>query len=133
MDVETAVAPVVGGVDAAVLNHHGMGDATNETFLKALHPRVIVIPASNPQHPDFDTVLRITSDRVYRGPRDIFASGVLTATGIVVGNRLSQFKSTQGHVVIRVDPGGSSYRVFVLDDSTESYAIKEVFGPYQSE
>jgi len=131
-DVETAIGPIVGPVDVAVLNHHGMGDATNEAFLKALRPRVIVIPASNPQHPAFDTVLRIMSDRIYPGPRDIFATGVLAATRTVVGNRLSQFKSIQGHVVIRVQPGGSSYRVFTLDDSTESYAIKNVFGPYES-
>ena len=132
-DVETAVAPAVGVVDVAVLNHHGMGDASNETFLRALRPRVIVIPASSPPHPDFDTARRITSERIYPGPRDIFATGVLPATRTVLGNLLSQFKSTQGHIVVRVEPGGNSYRVFVLDDSTESFTIKGVFGPYESQ
>ena len=41
--------------------------------------------------------------------------------------------STQGHVVIRVAPGGASYRVFVLDDSDEAMRVKAVFGPYASQ
>jgi beta-lactamase superfamily II metal-dependent hydrolase len=132
-DVETAIAPIVGAVDVAVLNHHGMWDASNETFLRALRPRVIVIPASNPPHPDHDTAIRITSTRIYPGPHDIFATGVLPATQTVVGASLRQFTSTRGHVVVRVAPGGASYRVFVLDDTTESFAITGVFGPYQSQ
>lgn len=40
--------------------------------------------------------------------------------------------STQGHVVVRVAPGGATYRVLVLDDSDESLRVKAVFGPYDS-
>lgn len=41
-------------------------------------------------------------------------------------------KSTQGHVVIRVEPGGASYRVLVLDDSRQAMRVKAVFGAYAS-
>jgi len=33
---------------------------------------------------------------------------------------------------VRVAPGGASYRVFVVDDTNESGAVKSVHGPYAS-
>jgi beta-lactamase superfamily II metal-dependent hydrolase len=132
-DVESAIAPVVGPVDVAVLDHHGMGDATNTTFLKSLRPRVIVIPTQSPTQPDFDTTQRIVSERIYPGPRDIFATSVLPATRTVLNRVAALFKSMEGHVVVRVAPGGDSFQIFVLDDSMESYAVKSTFGPYQSQ
>ena len=65
-------------------------------------------------------------------PRDIFATSMLEATRVVLEASLNAFKSLQGHVVVRVDPGGDTYRVFVLDDDTESFNVKAAYGPYQS-
>jgi hypothetical protein len=31
-----------------------------------------------------------------------------------------------------VAPGGATYRVIVLDDSAETYAVKSVHGPYDA-
>jgi len=45
---------------------------------------------------------------------------------------LDRLKSAQGHIVVRVDPGGETFRVIVLDDSAESYKVKSVHGPYKS-
>ncbi len=52
-------------------------------------------------------------------------------TKAVYGNT-EGINSPYGHVVIRVEPGGDSYHVFILDDSDESFKVKAVFGPYQS-
>jgi hypothetical protein len=41
-------------------------------------------------------------------------------------------KSSQGHVVLRVQPGGESFRVIILDDSVEQFHVKAVHGPYES-
>jgi len=38
----------------------------------------------------------------------------------------------QGHIVVRVMPGGKEYYVIILDDSTEEMTVKSVFGPYAS-
>jgi hypothetical protein len=51
----------------------------------------------------------------------------------VIGPLLDRLASSQGHVVIRVAPGGAAYQVFTLDDSSESHQVKSVFGPYPSE
>jgi hypothetical protein len=31
-----------------------------------------------------------------------------------------------------VDPGGAFYQVFVLDNSSESFTVKAIHGPYES-
>ena len=44
----------------------------------------------------------------------------------------STFLATQGHVVVRIAPGGRSYMIYILDDSDEKYRVKSIFGPYSS-
>jgi hypothetical protein len=99
LDVETAVAPVVGPVEVHVLNHHGG---------------------------------RLFSTRLYPGPRDVFATNVMEATKIVIGDALDRLKSQQGHILVRVAPGGDTFRVIILDDAAESYKIVSIHGPYES-
>jgi len=40
------------------------------------------------------------------------------------------FKSSQGHALVRVAPGGADFSVLVLEDGDESDRVKAVFGPY---
>jgi beta-lactamase superfamily II metal-dependent hydrolase len=132
-DMETAIAPVVGPIDVLLVNHHGMYNASNEVFLKSLRPRVLVMSSnSGPLTPDFGVVDRLLSTRIFSGPRDVFATGVLAPMRAVLGERLKQFRSTQGHVVVRVDSDGETFRVFVLDDSAENFVVTAVHGPYQA-
>ena len=130
-DVETPVAQAVGPVEAALLNHHGYLDSQNAFFVAALHPMVWVLNVWESAHPTGRVYHRLRSTRVYPGPRDIFATNMHDANLLVVVG-LDQLKSSHGHVVIRVDPGGGSFRVVILDDSAETYKVKSVHGPYQS-
>ena len=66
------------------------------------------------------------------GPRDVFATNMLDANRLVIGPLLDRLKSDQGHIVVRVDPGGETFRVIILDDSAESYRVKAIHGPYHS-
>ncbi|HVR71009.1 MAG TPA: hypothetical protein VMT87_09205 [Vicinamibacteria bacterium] len=131
-DVETPVARAVGPVDVAVLNHHGNRDSTNAALVAALRPRVWVIPVWSADHPGHDVLDRMYSTRLFPGPRDVFATNMIEANRIVIGPLLDRLASAQGHVVVRVAPGGGSYQVIVLDDSKESYAVKSVHGPYEA-
>jgi hypothetical protein len=60
----------------------------------------------------------------------VFATGMLQANKLVIGEMLNKLKSDQGHVVVRVDAGGNSYKIFILDDNDESFRIKAIHGPY---
>nr|WP_295925060.1 hypothetical protein [uncultured Dyadobacter sp.] len=129
-DVETPVARAVGPVDVHILDHHGNRDSQNDFLLGALRPRVLVIPVWSSDHPGHDVLDRIYSQRIYQGERDVFATGMLEANKLVIGEMLDRLKSNSGHVVVRVANGGDSYRVFVLDDSNEELKIRSIHGPY---
>jgi len=131
-DMETPVARAVGPVEVAVLDHHGNRDSTNAFLVGALRPRVWIIPVWSSDHPGHDVLDRMYSTRLYAGPRDVFATNMLEANKLVIGPLLDRLLSSQGHIVVRVAPGGSSYQVIILDDSAESYAVKAVHGPYEA-
>jgi hypothetical protein len=131
-DVETPVAQAVGPVDVTLLDHHGNRDSTNAFLVSTLRPRIWVIPVWSADHPGHDVLDRMYSPRLYPGPRDVFATNMLEANKLVIGPLLDRLASSQGHIVIRVDPGGAAYRVIILDDTGEAYAVKAVHGPYAS-
>lgn len=131
-DIETPVGLVTGPVDVSVANHHAK-DAMGEGFLRAVRPRVVVIQGFALSHPDATALRNMVSQRIYPGERDIFTSHLFEVNRMALGEDLvSQLKSTQGHTVIRVHPGGDTYDVYILDDTTDQFTIKAIHGPYES-
>jgi beta-lactamase superfamily II metal-dependent hydrolase len=131
-DVETPVSLVVGPVDAHILNHHGNRDSQNDALLASLRPRILIIPVWSSDHPGHDVLDRIYSESIYPGERDVFATDMLEANKLVIGDLLSRLKSDDGHIVIRVAPGGDTYQVLILDDCDEKLTVKSIHGPYQA-
>ncbi|MCE6989856.1 ComEC/Rec2 family competence protein [Dyadobacter sp. CY323] len=133
-NIETPVGVVTGPVEVCEANHHATYDAMGENFLMAVRPRVIVIQAWTASHPNNSTFLRmLENSKVYPGERDIFTTNLMKETLAVISERrISPIKSRQGHVVVRVHPGGGQYDIYILDDSSESFTIKAVHGPYLS-
>lgn len=131
-DVETPVAEVAGPVDVNMCDHHAYQDTQNATLVAALRPRVHVISVWAPSHPGALVLARLLSTRLYPGPRDVFATNLMEATREVIGASLDNLKANHGHIVVRVAPGGASYRVLVLDDSAETWRVLAVHGPYES-
>ena len=131
-DVETPVSKIVGPVEAQILDHHGNRDSQNESLLGALRPRTIIIPTWSSDHPGHDVLARIYNQQIYAGDRDVFATDMLEANKLVIGEMLDLLKSSKGHIVIKVAKGGDSYQVVILDDSNEDLRVKKVFSGYQS-
>ena len=129
-DTESLMAPVTGRVDVATMDHHGNRDAVNETFIQTLQPRVWIEQVWTADHPGHEVLIRIMS-KLVAGPRDLFATNMLEANRLVIGPLIDQaYKSQQGHILVRVLPGGSSYHVIILDDADAVCKVKAVFGPY---
>ncbi len=121
-DFESQIAGVCGPVTVMKANHHGYYDTCNGYFLQTLSPEVIVIDARSNNHPVPSTFTRITDPQVWRGDREYYIT-VDQARGKLGEELWSKFKPW-GHIVIRVYPGGGSYRIFVLDaDSTDYHII----------
>lgn len=144
-DMESALAWVVGPVDVHTLNHHGFHDSANTFFLSVLQPRVHILSVYAASHPSPDVMRRLMSEKSYFGPRDIFLTNGLwegRKQNMIdlfgekeydwLTSQMGETASSQGHVAIRVGPGGESYKIFVLDDSDENYRIVSVHGKYEA-
>ncbi|MGZ5134890.1 MAG: hypothetical protein ACXWCG_07060 [Flavitalea sp.] len=132
MDMETPVAKAVGSVDVATMDHHGNRDALNEFMVKTLRPRVWIEQVWSSDHPGHEVLIRATTPFLYDGPRDLFATDMVQANKDVIGPLIDRsYKSLQGHILVRVLPGGASYYVIILDDTVETLKVKNVFGPYE--
>ncbi|MBS1749756.1 MAG: hypothetical protein JST63_07620 [Bacteroidetes bacterium] len=132
-DVETSVAKVIGEVDVATMDHHGNRNAVNEFQVKTFKPRVWIEQSWSSDHPGEEVLRRLISPVLYNGQRDLFTTNMLDVTRYVIGPLIDRsYKSLQGHIVVRVMPGGKNYYVIILDDSREDMLVKEVFGPYTS-
>ncbi len=132
-DIETPVGLVTGPVEVCETNHHAYYDAMGYPFIQALRPGVFIIQSWSPSHPSPSVLARMMSSWTYQEPRDVFATNMMEETRVVIGERIDSMKSQQGHIVIRVSPGGGTFMIYVLDDSAESFAIKSVHGPYKCE
>jgi beta-lactamase superfamily II metal-dependent hydrolase len=144
-DMESALAWVVGPVDAHALNHHGSADAVNAFFLSVLRPRVHLVSVYAASQPGPDVMRRLLSERIYPGPRDVFLTNgvwegrrpnMVTLFGEEetswLIDRIEGAAASRGHMVVRVDPGGETYRVFVLEDGDETRTLLSVHGPYRA-
>ena len=131
-DEETDVARAIGRTDVHVVNHHGSLEDENPFWLATLRSRVMIVPAWSATHPSPDVLKRMLSRRIYAEPRDIFVTLFREATQAATGPRAADVASAHGHIVVRVEPGGTRYWVLVLDDMTESYRITSVHGPYRA-
>lgn len=130
--LESHVAPVIGPVDVATLNHHGNRNSQNPYFVRTVRPKVWIQQNWTADHPGEEVLRRITSKQLYPGERDIFSTIMLQGTKDVIGGRLDQYKSQQGHIVVRVYEQGDTYDIYVLNDASEEREILSKHGPYTS-
>ena len=130
LDVETPVAHAAGPVTVAALDHHGYYDATGVEFVRAMRSRIYILQSWHASHPALSTLDKLYSPLLYPAPRDVLATGLTDAAELADARLSDRMLSKQGHIVIRVHPGGSQYEVIVLDDTHEAGDIKARFGPY---
>lgn len=132
-DVETPVAKATGGVDVLTMDHHGNRDATNEIFLKTLQPAVVVQQVWCSDHPGQEVLHRLITAGLYQQPPDIFSTNMHKETKIYMGPWLTRnYKSMDGHILIRVTDGGQQYKVYILKNKGTELRIVKEYGPYES-
>lgn len=132
-DVETPIANAVGQVEAMSLNHHGNRDATNGYFLQTLCPKIIIGQSWCSDHPGMEVFHRMASSYWCGEEKLLFATTVLPETKVTYGPWfVNAYASMEGHVMIRVKPGGDEYSVYVIDDKQAKLSIKKVYGPFIS-
>ncbi len=129
-DIERPVALATGPVEVYKVNHHANYDASGPFLLSVLRPQVSVASTWGASQPAMSVHRRLHSTATYPGRRDVFYTNMMEAT--LSALHVDKIKTPSGHVVVRVNPGGGEFFVYVLDDTDESYRIKAVFGSYRS-
>ena len=129
-DVETPMASAVGKVEATTLCHHGCRDAVNENFLDLMAPQTIIHQSWSTNHPGEEPLHRI----LFRKIKNVYATNIQEETKKTLGFWLTNaYKSTFGHIIIRVLPGGNQYYILIAETIRKKVTIKKVFGPFLSE
>lgn len=128
--LEPAIAGVVGHVDVHVVNQHGSMGEESEPFLRALASTVAIVPSWAPSHPAPDVLKRLINSRFPPAERFVYVTDLRDAARIVIGQRATALGGPPGHVVVRVEPGGRRYWVFVLSNKDESDTVLSVRGPF---
>lgn len=144
-EMESAVAWVTGPVDVHAINHHGTPDAANAFFLSVLQPRIHLLSVYAASQPGPDLLRRLLSEKMYPGPRDVFLTNTSwpgreehlrtlygAADAVWLQEQLAKVAAGQGHILVRVAPGGASYQVIMLEDDREGGSVLSVHGPYTS-
>lgn len=125
-DVLGPAARAAGPVSVATADHHGMFDGLSAAVVRTLRPRVWVIPSWHIVHPDMLQLERMFSERLYPGPREVFATTVMRENLLANGRLTRRLHSHDGHVVVRVPPGGERFYVAVTGNGNESDTVKLV-------
>jgi hypothetical protein len=129
-DMETPIAEAIGKIDINHASHHGYVDGVNERFLARTQPKVHLISAWSPTHPAHSTLLRMTNRKIYPGERFIYSTNTMDEARFVVGPAMDRIRSHQGHIVIRVSPGGGEYRVYIRNNQNMVREVTLVDGPF---
>ncbi|MYM96059.1 ComEC/Rec2 family competence protein [Duganella vulcania] len=131
-DVLGPAAAAAGPVTVATADHHGMFDGLNAEVVRALRPKVWVVPTWHIAHPDMLQLERMFSQRLYPGPREVYATAVMQANLLANGRLTSRMRSHNGHVVVRVHPGGERFHVAVTDNGDEQDRVRLLSGPFSA-
>lgn len=129
MDIEQPVAEVMGAVEILKANHHATSNCNSDVFLKKLKPKAVIIHTWRDVQPNPTTIQRMFDAN---SDCQIFTTNMTDANKDRLAQHIAKFKSTGGHIVVRVEPGGDKYSIYVLDDTNENYVVQRVFGPYHS-
>ncbi|MCK0131882.1 hypothetical protein MWU59_10260 [Flavobacteriaceae bacterium F08102] len=128
-DIEAPLSKIVNPVDVMKSNHHGTANCNGDVLLGKLIPKVVLSHSWRDVHPNPETVTRMFAAN---SASHVFTTNMTEANKARFGSDLTKIKSMQGHIVVRVKPGGASYTVYVLDDSNQEYNVVKTFGPYQA-
>ena len=117
-----------GKLDAFKSNHH-LAYNSWEVMLRAFNfdPRVVLHHCFASNKPHLETLARIepfTEANFFTNIHpDIYAANK---------ELIDKTTGYNGHIVLRVAPGGGEFYVYMLDDSDFEYRIKSIHGPYKS-
>ena len=130
-DIEKPISKVVGKVEAMKANHHCTNNTNSTALVSALKPDNLIVGVWTQNHPTSATLKRFFTASPNLRVFTTNMSENLKTTLKNDGYYPSRFDATGGHIVLRVQPGGDSYYIYVLDDSDFEYRVASIHGPFE--
>lgn len=128
--VENEVTNVVSGVEVMKADHHGVKGSGAQMLLTKLNPSIIICTPWQDGHPEMGVHGRFASTSTNGGNAKILYSNLAdTNKATFASNTLNNIFATGGHIVVRVDPQGKSYHVYMLNDQNDNLEILKTVGP----
>lgn len=131
-DVETPVGKVLGPVEVCTANHHAWIDAMNEQYLNHIKPQIIVIQVWHVSHLNLSVMQSMANKGINPNLEHIVPTNIPELSRTYLGeDQINKLTGDGGHVVIKVEPGGDQYRVYLVSERDESFNVKSVYGPFK--
>lgn len=132
-DIETPMAQACGVVDVMKADHHGTANTNGSGYnnkawaMKYLQPQCWIVNSWTDGHPRQNTYESVTN---YLKDAHVFITNSPQEHKAYANS--DRIKGSNGHILVRVKPGGGSYSIYTLSDSDGKMTVKQAAGPYKS-
>lgn len=130
-DTQVLLAQAIGKeIEAAKSNHHLSPKTMPQEMMDILNPQVMVTQSFNVRviQPDQNIIAQIADNNQTHQ----YFTNIDTSLLEEFPQAYKACAGVNGHVVIRVMPGGKEFYVIMLDDTDNAYRVKSIDGPYES-
>ena len=120
----------VGNLEAFKCHHHLAGNSWSKRMQEiGFNPRVVLNHCFTNNKPNVEKLMHVLP--VVEG---FYATNlhpsIPTMPEVKANKLVDKMTAYNGHIVLRVTPGGDKFYVYMLDDSDFQYRVKFVCGPY---
>ena len=132
-NVALPVAQAIGKhIEAMKADHHLSYHTMKDETMKIYRPQVVVTQSFGEREiqPDIETLTRLLSDEVYAGHKHYYFTNIGPRQRTLHKELYDKAAGINGHIVIRVMPGGKEFFVYLLDDTDFEYRILKCDGPF---
>lgn len=127
--VENEVTNVVSPVEVMKADHHGVNGSGAQKLLTKLNPSFIICTPWQDGHPNPSVHGRFVASATNGGEAKLLYSNLAPSNKSQFTAGLNNIFGEGGHAVVRVDPNGQSYYVYMLSDQSQDFKILKATGP----
>jgi len=129
--VEKPLATAMGiKVEAMKASHHFSVSCMSPAAVSIWTPRVVVTQSfyERDDQPNITSIKNFLN--AFVGTKNLYFTNVVEAQQTSHADVYGTAAGINGHVVIRVSPGGDSFYVYMLDDTDFNYKVTKIDGPF---
>lgn len=119
-------------LEAMKASHHFSVNCMTPAAVAIWTPKVVVTQSfyERDEQPNVSSISNFLNGFI--GEKHLYFTNVVEAQQTKHADIYGNASGINGHVVIRVSPGGDSYYVYMLDDTNFNYTVTKIDGPFTS-